>query len=200
MSEFNSFLRQHDKPTRPAVRETRTAPSLDEQVEVLKETLHKKIDACFIRYGLTGLEKIDEAIANTLREFIDGKKKKPSAISPLQTNFSKPVEHHEEEVEEDDYVEMDETMLAAQIIDALPAEENVNEEPQYVSSTNNLQNTNQKTNSVNEQIGTSEEANHSESKSGPVKGSNVLPKAVDAFATAMSMDSLDAIGAALENL
>lgn len=190
MSEFNSFLHEHDKPARPAVRTQRTAPSLDEQVETLKETLHKKIDACFIRYGLTGLEKIDEAIANTLKEFIEGKKRKPSVASPLQTELKEPVV---EEEPEDDYVEMDETMLAAQIIECLPAEENVNEEPQYVSSTNNIQNTNEKTNSNVKQGGTTEENRNS-------KGKPSTNTSSDAFAVAFdSLSALDAIGAALEN-
>lgn len=190
MSEFNSFLHEHDKPARPAVRTQRTAPSLDEQVETLKETLHKKIDACFIRYGLTGLEKIDEAIANTLKEFIEGKKRKPSAVSPLQTELKEPVV---EEEPEDDYVEMDETMLAAQIIECLPAEENINEEPQYVSSTNNIQNTNEKTNSNVKQGGSTEENRNS-------KGKPSTNESSDAFAVAFdSLSALDAIGAALEN-
>lgn len=44
--------------------------TLDEQVNSIKETLYKKIDVCFMRYGLRGLKKIDEAIADGLADFI----------------------------------------------------------------------------------------------------------------------------------
>lgn len=45
-----------------------------DEVEFYKERLYKKIDSCFIRYGLAGLKKIDEGIADSLARYIDSLK------------------------------------------------------------------------------------------------------------------------------
>lgn len=44
--------------------------SLDEQIESIKSNLYKKIDVCFMKYGLRGLKKIDESIADGLVDFV----------------------------------------------------------------------------------------------------------------------------------
>lgn len=47
---------------------------INERVEAIKEKLRKKIDVCFVKYGLRGLDKIDEAIAAGMRQFIEEEK------------------------------------------------------------------------------------------------------------------------------
>jgi hypothetical protein len=44
--------------------------SLTEQIDSIKNTLYRKIDVCFMKYGLRGLKKIDESIADGLKYFI----------------------------------------------------------------------------------------------------------------------------------
>lgn len=44
--------------------------TLTEQVDEIKNTLYRKIDVCFMKYGLRGLKKIDESIADGLKCFI----------------------------------------------------------------------------------------------------------------------------------
>lgn len=44
--------------------------SLTEQIDSIKNTLYRKIDVCFMKYGLRGLRKIDESIADGLKYFI----------------------------------------------------------------------------------------------------------------------------------
>lgn len=45
-----------------------------DEVDFYKQRLYKKIDSCFIRYGLAGLKKIDEGIADSLARYIDSLK------------------------------------------------------------------------------------------------------------------------------
>lgn len=40
------------------------------EVDFYKERLYKKIDSCFVRYGLEGLRRIDEGIASSLADYI----------------------------------------------------------------------------------------------------------------------------------
>lgn len=54
-------------------------PSVDEdddpilkEIDFYKQRLYKKIDGCFVRYGLEGLKKIDEGIAVALDKYIRG--------------------------------------------------------------------------------------------------------------------------------
>lgn len=65
-------------PQRRARVEERTFDSEDEkvldEVDFYKQRLYKKIDSCFIRYGLAGLKKIDEGIAESLARYIDSLK------------------------------------------------------------------------------------------------------------------------------
>lgn len=65
-------------PQRRARVEERTFDREDEkamdEVDFYKKRLYKKIDSCFIRYGLAGLKKIDEGIADSLARYIDGLK------------------------------------------------------------------------------------------------------------------------------
>ena len=66
-------------PQRRARVEERTFDREDEkvmdEVDFYKQRLYKKkIDSCFIRYGLAGLKKIDEGIADSLARYIDGLK------------------------------------------------------------------------------------------------------------------------------
>lgn len=65
-------------PQRRARVEERTFDREDEkvmdEVDFYKQRLYKKIDSCFIRYGLAGLKKIDEGIADSLARYIDSLK------------------------------------------------------------------------------------------------------------------------------
>jgi hypothetical protein len=63
---------------RPRVEESSRYDSEDEkvldEVDFYKQRLYKKIDSCFIRYGLAGLKKIDEGIAESLSRYISSLK------------------------------------------------------------------------------------------------------------------------------
>ena len=65
-------------PQRRARVEERTFDREDEkvmdEVDFYKQRLYKKIDSCFIRYGLAGLKKIDEGIADSLARYINSLK------------------------------------------------------------------------------------------------------------------------------
>lgn len=65
-------------PQRRARVEERTFSREDEkvldEVDFYKQRLYKKIDSCFIRYGLEGLKRIDEGIANSIAKYIDSLK------------------------------------------------------------------------------------------------------------------------------
>lgn len=41
-----------------------------EEINFYKERLYKKIDGCFVRYGLEGLRRIEEGIANSIADYI----------------------------------------------------------------------------------------------------------------------------------
>lgn len=71
-----------DIDERPVYRKPQRRDSLSEQVEAIKETLYKKIDVCFMKYGLNGLKLIDEAIADTMTDYIDRPK---SVVRPQAT-------------------------------------------------------------------------------------------------------------------
>lgn len=58
---------------RQAVNESDDDPILRE-IHFYKERLHKKIDGCFLKYGLEGLRNIDEGIAYALDRYIKGLK------------------------------------------------------------------------------------------------------------------------------
>jgi len=63
---------------RSSVEESSRYDSEDEkvldEVDFYKQRLYKKIDSCFIRYGLAGLKKIDEGIAESLSRYISSLK------------------------------------------------------------------------------------------------------------------------------
>lgn len=69
-----------ETPRRPAreVEEDEEVPSEDRkilnEVDFYKSRLYKKIDSCFLRYGLEGLKRIDEGIANSIAKYIDSLK------------------------------------------------------------------------------------------------------------------------------
>ena len=103
--------REEPKPRR-AVREEfdeEDSKALDE-VDFYKQRLYKKIDSCFIRYGLVGLQKIDEGIAESLTRYIDSLKRGVSSDrrAPVREgytpNYRKPPEavryEEEEEIQE----------------------------------------------------------------------------------------------------
>lgn len=45
-----------------------------DEVDFYKQRLYKKIDSCFLRYGLEGLKRIDEGIAFSIAKYIDSLK------------------------------------------------------------------------------------------------------------------------------
>ena len=45
-----------------------------DEVDFYKDRLYKKIDSCFLRYGLEGLKRIDEGIAFAITKYIDSLK------------------------------------------------------------------------------------------------------------------------------
>ena len=50
---------------------------LFEEIDFYKQRLYKKIDSCLVRYGLEGLRRIDEGIANSLADYIAQLKGQP---------------------------------------------------------------------------------------------------------------------------
>lgn len=98
-------------PQRRARVEERTFDREDEkvmdEVDFYKQRLYKKIDSCFIRYGLAGLKKIDEGIADSLARYIDSLKggtnygdRMANRYSP---NYSRPperVRYRDDEINE----------------------------------------------------------------------------------------------------
>lgn len=93
------------RPNRNRIRETLETDETDDlndKVEFLKERLYKKIDACFIQFGLRGLTKIDESIADGLTEFIHSERE-PNRVNrvirPKQTK--RPIVIEEEDDTED---------------------------------------------------------------------------------------------------
>ena len=63
---------------------------LFEEIDFYKQRLYKKIDSCLVRYGLEGLRRIDEGIANSLADYIAQLKgqprpsARPAASAPVQ--------------------------------------------------------------------------------------------------------------------
>lgn len=55
-------------PRRPRIDEEEA--KLFEEIDFYKQRLYKKIDSCLVRYGLEGLRRIDEGIANSLADYI----------------------------------------------------------------------------------------------------------------------------------
>lgn len=93
------------RPNKNRIRETLETDETDDlndKVEFLKERLYKKIDACFIQFGLRGLTKIDESIADGLTEFIHSERE-PNRVNrvirPKQTK--RPIDIEEEDDTED---------------------------------------------------------------------------------------------------
>lgn len=93
---------EEEEPRQPIRREPKD--SLTEQVNAIKETLYKKIDVCFMKYGLNGLKKIDEAIAESLSEYISGPRLKPKfgqrAEQSIKRERPQPVERIKEKAVE----------------------------------------------------------------------------------------------------
>jgi hypothetical protein len=100
-------------PQRRARVEERTFDREDEkvmdEVDFYKQRLYKKIDSCFIRYGLAGLKKIDEGIADSLARYIDSLKggryyEDRAPVSERYTpNYRRPperVRYRDEELDE----------------------------------------------------------------------------------------------------
>lgn len=85
---------------RPRVEESSRYDSEDEkvldEVDFYKQRLYKKIDSCFIRYGLAGLKKIDEGIADSLSRYISSLKGESYDRPPMRErytpNYRRPLE------------------------------------------------------------------------------------------------------------
>lgn len=76
-SEDDNYEDAPEPPRRAPVREEYQDPSersLEDEVDFYKQRLYKKIDSCFVRYGLEGLKRIDEGIAKSIARYIDGLK------------------------------------------------------------------------------------------------------------------------------
>ena len=80
-----------------------------DEVDFFKQRLYKKIDSCFLRYGLEGLKRIDEGIANSIAKYIDGLKGgtnfevRIANRNKFTPNFRRPperVSYRDEELEE----------------------------------------------------------------------------------------------------
>ena len=98
---------------RSSVEESSRYDSEDEkvldEVEFYKQRLYKKIDSCFIRYGLAGLKKIDEGIAESLSRYISSLKgesyyeDRPPMRERYTPNYRRPperVRYREDELDE----------------------------------------------------------------------------------------------------
>lgn len=79
------------------------------EVDFYKSRLYKKIDSCFLRYGLEGLKRIDEGIANSIAKYIDSLKggtnfeDRVAGRNRFTPNFRRPperVRYRDEELDE----------------------------------------------------------------------------------------------------
>jgi hypothetical protein len=76
-SEDDNYEDAPEPPRRAPVREEYQDPrekSLEDEVDFYKQRLYKKIDSCFVRYGLEGLKRIDEGIAKSIERYINNLK------------------------------------------------------------------------------------------------------------------------------
>lgn len=90
--------------------------SLTEQVDAIKNTLYRKIDVCFMKYGLRGLKKIDESIADGLKYFIAEEEGiNPNALGSSSTSQS--VRNENYNVRNDDFND-DPMALAGELDDS----------------------------------------------------------------------------------
>ena len=80
-----------------------------DEVDFFKQRLYKKIDSCFLRYGLEGLKRIDEGIASSIAKYIDGLKggnrfeERQPVREGYTPNFRRPperVRYRDEELDE----------------------------------------------------------------------------------------------------
>ena len=65
------------------------------EIDFYKQRLYKKIDSCFVRFGLEGLRKIDEGIAHSLADYIADLKGVPRQrreAPPVQEAAPAPVQ------------------------------------------------------------------------------------------------------------
>lgn len=85
--------------------ETDETDDLNDKVEFLKERLYKKIDACFIQFGLRGLTKIDESIADGLTEFIQNEREPKRNDRSMR--LKRPIESRRERAPKIEYIEDD---------------------------------------------------------------------------------------------
>lgn len=85
--------------------ETDETDDLNDKVEFLKERLYKKIDACFIQFGLRGLTKIDESIADGLTEFIQNEREPKRNDRSMR--LKRPIETRRERAPKIEYIEDD---------------------------------------------------------------------------------------------
>ena len=80
------------------------------EVDFYKSRLYKKIDSCFLRYGLEGLKRIDEGIANSIAKYIDSLKRGTdpewrASKDRITPNFRRPperVRYRDEELDEEE--------------------------------------------------------------------------------------------------
>lgn len=88
---------------------SREARKIMNEVDFYKNRLYKKIDSCFLRYGLEGLRRIDEGIAYAIAKYIDSLKggrnweDKIATSNRFTPNFRRPpekVRYRDEELEE----------------------------------------------------------------------------------------------------
>ena len=82
-----------------------------DEVDFYKQRLYKKIDSCFIRYGLAGLKKIDEGIADSLARYISSLKgesyydDRPPMRERYSPNYRRPpesVRYRDDELNEEE--------------------------------------------------------------------------------------------------
>ena len=101
------------RPAREVEEDEDEVPSEDRkimnEVDFYKSRLYKKIDSCFLRYGLEGLKRIDEGIANSIAKYIDSLKggnrfeERQPVRERFTPNFRRPpdrVRYRDEELDE----------------------------------------------------------------------------------------------------
>lgn len=101
------------RPAREVEEDEDEVPSEDRkimnEVDFYKNRLYKKIDSCFLRYGLEGLKRIDEGIANSIAKYIDSLKggnrfeERQPVRERFTPNFRRPpdrVRYRDEELDE----------------------------------------------------------------------------------------------------
>lgn len=96
--QVKKVVSHHDEP-KHVMKESKMENSAFNEAQVYIKNLKKKIDTVFYRFGMSGLEKIDEAIISSLNEMLSPSNKKPMKESKTvrKQARSSSVQHSEKQ-------------------------------------------------------------------------------------------------------